>query len=125
MVKTCFFLLFYLISLYVNAQSPNPDPYQNPVILQHYSVQDLQSLQQTDSVKYNTIIYFYTQSFIFENDTCNCIPLSVTNFDISQYEYLRKKNKRFTRHFEKYGFTVTFLSIDELVYKLPIHLSQL
>ena len=124
-MRTHLFLLFFLAVLYVNAQIPNPDPFQNPVILQHYTVQDLQSIQQTDSVKYNTIAYYYTQSFIFTNDTtCNCVPLSITDFDISQYEYLRKKSKQYTRYFEKYGFTLTLLSIDELLYKLPIHYSQ-
>ncbi|MES2763414.1 MAG: hypothetical protein V4677_14465 [Bacteroidota bacterium] len=123
-MRTFLFLLFYLTGLYSTAQTLNPDPYQNAVILQHYSVQDLQSIQQTDTVKYNTIKYYYTQSFIFTNEACNCTPLAIDAFDISQYEYLRQKNKRFTRHFEKYGFKVTFLSIDELTYKLPIHYAQ-
>ena len=124
-MRTYLFLLFYLIRLYASSQTLNTDPFQNPVILQHYSVQDLQSLQQTDSIKYNTIVYYYTQSFIFTNDTaCNCVPLDINAFDISQYEYLRKKNKRFTRYFEKYGFKVIFLTIDELLYKLPIHYAQ-
>lgn len=91
------------------------------VILQHYTLQELQSIQQTDSVKYNTIFYYYTQSFIFETVACNCQQIPFEQFDISQYEYMRKRKVRFTRHFEKYGFKVTFLAIDELKYKLPIH----
>lgn len=91
-------------------------------ILQHYSLQELQTIQQTDSVKYNTIFYYYTQSFIFESVPCNCQQVSPEEFDISQYEYMRKRKVRFTRHFEKYGFKVTFLAVDELKYKLPIHI---
>jgi hypothetical protein len=123
-MRTSFFLLFYLISLCSTAQIPNSDPYQNTIILQHYSIQDLQSLQQTDSVKYNALKYYYTQSFMFLNELCNCDPLLVEDFDVSQYEYLREKSKRITRHFEKYGFKITLLSIDELLYKLPIHYSK-
>lgn len=117
-------LLFYLISLFSSAQTPNPDPFQNQVILQHYTIQDLQSLQQTDSVKFNSIVYYYTQSFIFSDDVCNCVPISINDFDISQFEYLRNKSKRVTRYFEKYGFKLTLLSINELLYKLPIHYQQ-
>jgi hypothetical protein len=102
------------------------NPYQNSIILNHYSVQDLQSIQQTDSVKFKTICYYYTQSFVFEQTECiGCTStITINEFDISQYEYMRQKNKRFTRYFEKYGFKVTFLSIDELSYKLPIHYTK-
>lgn len=104
------------------AQSLSVNPFQNQVILKHYSVQDLQNLQQSDTLKFKTICYYYTQSFIFKSRKCDVCPLiTADNFDVAEYEYMRQKDKRFTRHFEKYGFEITFLSIDELQYKLPIH----
>ncbi|MBL7888340.1 MAG: hypothetical protein JNL24_02245 [Bacteroidia bacterium] len=102
------------------------DPYSNPVILKHYSVSELQQIEASDSVKFNSIIYYYTQSFIIEKVDCPTCEeeLDINKFDISKYEYLRKKSERFTRHAEKYGVIITLLSIDELIYKLPIHIAN-
>jgi hypothetical protein len=124
-MKFFLYLSLFLFSIALKAQTASMDPFHNQVILRHYSVQDLQALQQTDTVKFNTICYYYTRSFIFKTVKCNTCPLTTAEtFDVSQYEYMRKKNTRYTRHFEKYGFEVTFLSIDELQYKLPIHNAQ-
>ncbi len=113
---------FFLTSfLQLKSQSGFTDPFQNPVILQHYDAQELTSIRQTDSVKFNTIRYYYTQSFTLEEVSCNCIPPTPATFDVSNYEYLRKKEVRYERHFEKYGFKLTLLSINELQYQLPIH----
>ncbi|MCK6648346.1 MAG: hypothetical protein L6Q66_01710 [Bacteroidia bacterium] len=99
------------------------DPYSNPVILKHYSVSELQQIEASDSVKFNSIIYYYTQSFIIEKVDCPTCEeeVDINKFDISKYEYLRKRSERFVRDAEKYGIKLTLLSIDELVYKLPIH----
>lgn len=120
-------LVFFLFSLYfTNLKGQNiSNPYQNPIILNHYTVQDLQALEQSDTVKFNSINYYYTASYIFEQSSCTeCTPLPASSFDVSQYEYLRLKSKRFTRDFWKYGFKLTLLSIDELTYKLPIHYTK-
>ncbi|MBA4239973.1 MAG: hypothetical protein C0448_04575 [Sphingobacteriaceae bacterium] len=118
-------IFFYLLSITINGQTSNSNPFENPIILNHYSVQDLQSLQQTDTAKFNSIVYFYTSSYIFEETECNnCIPVSAINFDVSEYEYLRQKTSRYTREFKKYGFKLTLLSINELTYKLPIHYTK-
>lgn len=83
---------------------------------------DLQNLKTQDSVKYNTIIYYYTNSFIIEKISCaDCIDVDITLFDVSVYENLRLQNERYTRIVEKFGVKVTLLSVDELVYKMPIH----
>lgn len=120
-------LFFTILSFHIlNLKGQNnSNPYQNLVILNHYSVQELQTIEQTDSVKFNAICYFYTKSFVFEEMKCsNCISIDENEFDITEYEYLRLKDKRFTRHFEKYGFKLTLLSINELTYKLPIHFTK-
>lgn len=124
-MKLSILIFFYLLSLTIKGQTPLSKPFENPVILNHYSIQDLQFLQETDSIKFKSIIYYYTSSFIFEERKCNdCIPVSIDNFDVSQYEYLRQKNSRYTRDFWKYGFKLTLLSINELTYKLPIHYTK-
>jgi len=122
-----FFLLINLsISLYgqtaVTTQ-PVKDPFSNPVILSHYPIAKLQNIQAVDSVKFNTIVYYYTKSFIVEKIDCvECISTDLSTFDISKYEYLRKRTERFTRDFPKQGFKITLLSIDEQEYKLPYQL---
>lgn len=109
----------------INGQTSVSNPFENPVVLNHYSIQDLQSLQQTDTIKFNSIVYYYTSSYIFEERKCNdCVPISADNFDVSEYEYLRQKTSRYTREFKKYGFKLTLLSINELTYKLPIHYTK-
>lgn len=124
-MKYFILILFYLKYLPINAQNGVSNPFENPVILNHYTVQDLQSLQQTDTTKFNSIIYYYTSSYIFEETQCNnCIPVNTSNFDVSEYEYLRQKTSRYTRDFWKYGFKLTLLSINELTYKLPIHYTK-
>lgn len=124
-MKSFTLIFFYLIYLGVNGQTVSSNPFDNPVILNHYSVQDLQSLQQTDTTKFNSIVYYFTSSYIFEETECNnCIPVSVINFNVSEYEYLRQKTSRYTREFKKYGFKLTLLSINELTYKLPIHYTK-
>ncbi|MBI3517983.1 MAG: hypothetical protein HY062_01315 [Bacteroidetes bacterium] len=101
------------------------DPFENRVILNHYSLQELQSIQQTDTLKFNKIVYYFTKSFIFEAQEClKCDPVTSSTFDVSKYEYLRQKSTRYTRSFGKYGFKLTLLSIDELQYKLPIHYTK-
>lgn len=119
------FVIFCIASFQlIKAQTCLQDPFQNYAVLQHYTTQELSSIQQTDASKFNSICYYYTQSFLLENVTCNCTPQTLATFDISEYEYMRKKDSRTVRVFEKYGFKLTLLSINELVYKLPIHNSQ-
>lgn len=128
MLKKHLLLIFFCILHFakINAQTNSEkvaDPFTNPVILKHYSANELQSIQSTDSTKFNSIVYYYTQSFIIEKVDCpTCENVNISKFDISKYEYLRKKSDRYVRHAEKYGFIITLLSVDELTYKLPIHL---
>lgn len=96
--------------------------FNNPVLLSHYTIDELKQLKLDDSLKFKTINYYYTKSFIIEKIDCNnCLQQDIKSFDVSKYEYLREKQKRRMRVFSKYGFKLTLLSIDELEYKLPIH----
>lgn len=128
MQKICFCLCLCLI-LWIRAEgqhntsiSESKHPYSNPVLLTHYSEAELGQLYLQDSLKYKTIVYYYTQSFIVEPVTCSeCRPFDPQKFDVSEYERFRLQSARFTRSFYKYGFKLTLLSVDELEYKLPLH----
>jgi hypothetical protein len=93
-------------------------------LLLHYTPSQLADIQSSDSLKYQTLVYYYGQSFLLETFSCSdCVPLDLSYFDVSKYEKLRKQSTRYSRVFDKHGFKLTLLSVDELVYKLPIHLN--
>ncbi|HEX8516198.1 MAG TPA: hypothetical protein VF868_08360 [Bacteroidia bacterium] len=109
-------LAFAQISL-----EPHNTVFSNPVILSHYSVDELNSIHNTDSLKFETIEYYFTKSFIVEAIPCTeCRIFNASTFDVSRFEYLRLKSQRFERTFTKYGFKLILLSIDELEYKTPV-----
>jgi hypothetical protein len=114
-------IIFFCCFLQTKAQTNLTDIFQNYAVRLHYDSLDLATIQQSDSTKFNTIRYYYTQSYLFETTECLCTPPSADTFDISQYEYLRKKNVRVERYFEKYGFKLTLVALHELHYRLPIH----
>jgi hypothetical protein len=124
--------VFLLSSKYTMAQNPSiqnanfdrqNNPFSNPIILSHYTVQELQQIQQSDSIKFKTIVYYYTQSFSVESVICSdCIQTDINSIDISKFEYLRKKETQYTKDFSKYGFKLTLIATNELEYKMPIHL---
>jgi len=94
-----------------------------PALFDHYTPAELLDIQTSDTLKYQTLVYYYGQSFIVEPINCSdCILTELNHFDVSKYEHLRQKSERYTRTFDKYGFRLTLLAIDELTYKLPIHL---
>jgi len=122
-------LLFFFLAVFFankivaqNTSTKYTNPYTNPVILSHYPVQELQQIETQDSVKFNSIVYYYTQSFLIEAIVCDeCPTTDINTVDVSTFEYLRKRSERHSRDFYKYGYKITLLSIDELKYKLPIH----
>ncbi len=120
-MRVCLCIILFCGFLQTKAQTNLTDIFQNYAVRLHYDSLDLAAIQQSDSAKLNTIRYYYTQSYLFETTECSCTPPSADTFDISQYEYLRKKNVRVERYFEKYGFKLTLLAINELHYRLPIH----
>lgn len=120
-IRSILIFLYAFCWFQTEAQTGMNNPFLNPVIRLHYDSLELVNLQQSDSIKLKAIRYYYTSSFLFETTECLCTPPSPDTFDISQYEYLRKRNVRVERYFEKYGFKLTLLSINELTYRLPIH----
>lgn len=98
------------------------DPFRNQVILKHYTVDQLTQLQNTDSIKFNTIVYYYTKSFLLIPIECfDCVKPDISKFDVSKYEKYRQQSTRYEREFDKYGYKLILLSVDELIYKMPIH----
>lgn len=91
------------------------DPFQNPVILSHYTVAELQSVTPK---KLAAINYYYTESFILDSISCSeCRPFNRTTFDVSQFEQFRKQSERYVRTYSKYGYKLTLLSKDEMQYE--------
>lgn len=133
----CFFSFLFLVSI-AYSQNPKHDsvffaenqhlrfnPFDNAIILKHYTVQELKNYQINDSLKFKMIAYYYTQSFSVEKMTCDeCPDFNPETFDVSDYEYLRDKEKVVSRGFYKYGFKLTLIPISKLKYKLPIHYSK-
>ena len=94
---------------------------QNPVIMHYYSLQQLQELENTDTAALNSVIYYFTQSFIVEPIQCNdCLPFDSAHFDVAKYEYLRLPDQTFIRTFDKYGFKLILFPVSEMPYYYPI-----
>lgn len=128
--KPIFFLLVisFAFILPSNAQTQLPSPpvtindYWGPVVLSHYTPVQLAIIKNNDTTKYNTILYYYQQSFIIEPIACSdCILKPLDEVDVSEFEKFRMQSTRFVREYDKYGFRITLLSIDELLYRLPMH----
>lgn len=99
----------------VTTVAKTADPFQNPVILSHYTVAELQSVSPKKLLAIN---YYYTESFIIEMVTCSdCVPYDKHTFDIAQLEHFRKKSERYVRENPKCAYKVTLLSKDEMLYE--------
>jgi hypothetical protein len=90
--------------------------------MMHYTQEQLEELAVQDTVQLNSIVYYFTASFIVESVQCfDCIPFDSTTFDVSRFEHLRKQDTVYTRTFGKYGFRLTLVPIDQLPYTYEIH----
>jgi hypothetical protein len=95
----------------------------NPVILGYYSAEELSEMERDAPEKLAAIIYYYTASFTVEPVECDdCIPFDPALFDVSKYEQYRLADETYSRTFEKYGFRLTLVPVNQLTYKLPVHL---
>jgi hypothetical protein len=119
-LKNYFLVVFLLSSAITSVAQTTPqavakDPFTNPVILSHYT---LAELQQLSVKKLKSITYYYTQSYILDSISCtDCRVFDRVHFDVSQFEQFRKQNERYVREYSKYGYRLTLLSRDELLYE--------
>lgn len=94
----------------------------SPVIMSYYSAEELGEMERLAPEKLATIIYYYTASFTVEAVECDdCIPFDPALFDVSKYEQYRLADATYSRTFEKYGFRLTLVPVNQLTYKMPIH----
>lgn len=95
----------------------------DPRLLLHYQASQLDLMRQQDTAKFNMISYYYLDSYIFQAIPAisEGIQLSLHQFDIAQFEKFRNRFERVTMDFPKYGIRITFLSVEELKYKMPHH----
>jgi hypothetical protein len=89
-------------------------------LLTHYSTAELDYLKAEFPEDYQTFSYYLTQSYSLEITSCfECTPINPTLFDISKYEYLRKKDETVIYDDPKHGFKLTVFSLSSLLYLTP------
>src|SRR5688572_7884134 len=89
-------------------------------LLIHYSEEELIDLQTNHPLDYAIFSYYLTQSYSLEITTCDgCGSIDPVFFDISKYEYLRKKDETVIYNDNKHGFILTVYSIQSLEYLTP------
>jgi ribosome biogenesis GTPase A len=89
----------------------------------HYTRDELQNLQETNPEKLELINYYYTKSYRIEMIPMEeTIPFDLNSFDIFIYEKERDRvlEKMVTDY--KRGIRIFLTPINELQFKLPIHL---
>jgi hypothetical protein len=94
----------------------------NPVIMQHYTAEQLEELARVDSSGLKAVLYYFTATYEVEAIRCyDCLPFDSATFDVSRYEHLRKVDTIYVREFDKYGFKLTLYPINALEYEYDIH----
>jgi hypothetical protein len=106
----------------MNGQTTAAAAMQHPVILKYYTPAQLTYMEQNDTAELASIIYYFTKSFIVVPIECtDCIPFDSTNFDVTKYEHLRLRDDTYIRTFDKYGFKLILVPINQLPYQYAIH----
>ena len=114
--------LFLLVVMRWGFSQTAAEAYAHPAIAAHYSLADLQELEQADTNKLKAVIYYYTASFTVEPVECvDCIPFDSASFDVSKFEKLRQQDTLYTRTFTKYGFKLTLVPVSEMEYQIPLY----
>lgn len=123
------FILFFASTGVLVAQS-SVDNHENIItaqsvdrLLLHYSQQEIDEIREYDNLKYQSVLYYYYHSFTLEFIECNdCIPFDTKTFDISRYEKYRKKSEPSLFKDVKRGIIVHLTPVEQMTFKLPIHL---
>jgi len=118
--KISFSLLICFAAVQLSAQTRASSQDTDIRLLTHYSQEELDEIETTDALKFNTIVYYYTKSYIVEKiASINATSIDTAAIDVSKFEHLRKEHERAVMTFEKDGFRLILLSLDELKYRLP------
>jgi hypothetical protein len=129
-MKTKNFLLLLIIftsaMMYTYAQSAAtvngsaPTKTYDVRLLKHYSVNELIEMETLYPQDYKIFSYFLTESYSIESIDCSdCTKIDIATFDISDYEYLRKKDETVVYEDPKHGFRLTVYSMQSLRYLTP------
>jgi hypothetical protein len=120
-MRKCVFIFFLIVSVFsVKSQILNYNIEIDSIIMKNYGLAEYPNIVQ-DSVKYNLLKYYHTESFIIEYLFCtDCVKIDYDKFDILPFESLRQENTRYVRNYDKYGFKLTLLARSELLYLMPI-----
>jgi hypothetical protein len=94
---------------------------QHPAIMKYYTLAQLENLEQLDTAELNSVVYYFTKSFIVEPIQCTeCLPFDSASFDITKYEYLRQADQTYIRTFDKYGFKLILFPVSAMPYYYAI-----
>jgi len=120
----CFMIVTTLSGIYSQSimltQGDPPTESYDPRVLAHYSVTELEEMRTLTPNDYIIFTYFLTQSYSIEHMDCfECTPVNLQTFDITRYEYLRKKDETMIYEDPKHGFKLTLYSMQSLPYRTP------
>jgi hypothetical protein len=119
MTATLFFGLQTQAQVYENELSTERPEF-DARVLNHYSIEELNDLQTNHPQDYAIFTYYLTKSYSLEITSCDgCTLINPSAFDISKYEYLRKKDETVIYNDEKHGFILTVYAIQSLEYLTP------
>lgn len=113
-MRLFFVIIGIIFSTVLFAQNPNV--FDNRVIMKYHTKQDLLQMQQTDTLKFLYVKYYYIHSFILQPISCtNCPPYNPDLVDVSEYDHLRQEHTRVTFTDTLKGYKITLFSKNELM----------
>lgn len=94
-------------------------------LLVHYSAAELNEMRLSEPDKFKACLYYHTESYnVRELQNGEPLSIDLNTFDITPYERFRHPTETVIKTNWKKGFSIQLISIDQLVYKLPIHLDH-
>lgn len=93
-----------------------------PKLLLHYTVDELQTMEQLYPEKYKSVVYYHLYSYTVLPLADDVEPtIDLTTFDITPYERFRHQTEEITKIDWKKGIKIILVPIDDMEYQLPIH----
>jgi len=101
----------------------NDQPNSSSRLLVHYTVDELDEMQINFPEKYAAVRYYHLKSYIVEPLEGFDLTVDLNTFDISPFERYRHQTETVVKTDWKKGIRITFIPVQDLEYKLPIHLA--
>jgi hypothetical protein len=88
----------------------------DPRVLKHYTPEQLKEIELKDPVKLKTLNFYYTSSFIIHPGVTGG-TVDPSTVDVTEFDHLRKEDKRTKTGLNRNGATIELLSWNELKLK--------